>query len=704
MVAKKITKSQLELADLKGKIAAINKSQAVIEFDMTGKILTANDNFLTIMGYELKEIIGQHHRMFAPEGVADSQTYKNFWRELNLGHFESGEYKRIGKGGKEVWIQASYNPIFDVNDKPIKVIKYASDITAQKLVTADYMGQISAINKSQAVIEFDMTGKILTANENFLSTLGYNINEILGHHHSMFAPEGVADSQTYKNFWRELNQGHFESGEYKRIGKGGREVWIQASYNPIFDLNGKPIKVVKYASDITAQKLLTADYTGQIAAIGKSQAVIEFDMTGKILTANENFLSTLGYNINEILGQHHSMFAPEGMAETPVYKNFWAQLNLGHYDSGEYLRVGKGGKEIWIQASYNPILDLNGKPFKVVKYASDITEQKQAEIQKNIDLKAYQEEVDELVSLCSKGQLYARGNVSHLALSWQPVMKGINKIIDVVAAPIINLQQNSNESKGYAEALRLASERLEEHSIETLRKSNAINDEVQVQESQMSSLASAAEEMTSTINEISSNVQASTSVAAEAMIQVEKTHGLIDGLRTSSKEIGKIVSVINNIAEQTNLLALNATIEAARAGESGKGFAVVANEVKSLAKDTSSATFEISDKISTIQGSSNNVIVAMSDVVQYIKKINESLVSIAAAMEEQACTINEISMNITCNTTASENISVNMKDVKASMEGTGSVVTELSGISMSLGILVEGLQESISLFSMDEKK
>lgn len=354
-------------------IKSLNKSQAVIHFDPSGVILDANDNFLKAMGYSLDEIKGKHHSMFACPDYAQSAEYKGFWANLRSGHFDSGEYKRLGKGGREVWIQASYNPVFDSAGRVTKVVKFATDITARKLQNADYQGQISAISKSQAVIHFDLDGNILDANENFLKTMGYSLDEIKGRHHSMFAEPDYAQSAEYKNFWVKLRNGHFDSGEYRRLGKGAREVWIQASYNPILDMNGKVFKVVKYATDITARKLRNADFTGQIDAISKSQAVIHFNLDGTILDANDNFLTTLGYSLDEIKGKHHSMFVDPAYARSDEYKAFWDSLRSGRFDTGEYRRFGKHGREVWIQASYNPIFDMNGKPFKVVKYASDIT-------------------------------------------------------------------------------------------------------------------------------------------------------------------------------------------------------------------------------------------------------------------------------------------------------------------------------------------
>jgi len=242
-----------------------------------------------------------------------------------------------------------------------------------KLSQAELLGQVAAINRSSAVIEFGLDGTILYANDNFLHAMGYAREEILGRHHSMFVDSGYRDGAEYRAFWEKLRRGDFDAGQYKRVAKGGREVWIQASYNPVLDARGKPTRVIKFATDITEQKLKAADYQGQLQAVSKAQAVIEFQLDGTIITANENFLKTMGYSLEEIRGKHHAIFVDPVQRDSAEYRVFWEKLGRGDYDAGEYRRVGKGGVEVWIQASYNPILDMNGKPFKVVKYATDIT-------------------------------------------------------------------------------------------------------------------------------------------------------------------------------------------------------------------------------------------------------------------------------------------------------------------------------------------
>jgi len=356
-------------------VEAIGRSQAVIEFAPDGTILSANATFLAVMGYAESEVVGRHHRIFVDPEEARGADYEAFWQRLRQGEFQAAEYRRIGKGGREVWIQATYTPIPGIGGRTARIVKFATDVTARKLRDADQAGQIAAIHRTQAVIEFDLQGTILTANQNFLDAMGYTLAEIQGRHHSLFMEPAEAAQEAYRQFWRRLARGEAQAAEFRRLGKGGREVWIQATYNPILDPAGRPVKVVKFATDVTARKLADADRAGQIAAIDKSRAVIEFDLAGTILSANANFLATMGYGLDEVVGRHHRMFVDPADAASEAYREFWARLGRGEAHTAEFRRLGKGGREVWIQASYTPILDHSGRPRKVVKFATDITEE-----------------------------------------------------------------------------------------------------------------------------------------------------------------------------------------------------------------------------------------------------------------------------------------------------------------------------------------
>jgi len=459
--------------------------------------------------------------------------------------------------------------------------------------------KLAALDKSQAIIEFQMDGTIVTANKNFLDTLGYSLEEIRGKHHSMFVEPSHRDSADYRTFWEDLRRGHFRAAEYKRIGKGGKEVWIQASYNPLLGRDGKPFKVVKFATDITAEKLKSAEYEGQLKAIDKAQAVISFDLDGTILDANQNFLDTLGYRLDEIRGQHHRMFVEPGHRESSEYRAFWDALRQGRFQAAEYKRIGKGGKEIWIQASYNPIFDMSGRPFKVVKFATDITAQ----------VKDRQQRME--------------------------AQKGIDAELGSITGAVSQASEQATSAAGAS----------------TQTSSN------------VQAVASGAEELAHSVAEISRQVVHALEITNEAVTQADHTNSTITTLLAATQKIGEVVDLINSIAAQTNLLALNATIEAARAGEAGRGFAVVASEVKNLATQTSKATDEIGAQIAEVQSTTKEAVGAISGISQTIARINEISTNIATAVEEQEAVTRDMSANMQVAAAGVETITRGMNEI-----------------------------------------
>lgn len=373
-------------ASVIGLLAALERAQCVIEFDLYGKVIRANPLFLKSMGYELAEVAGSHHSMFCEPAYAQSKEYDLLWDQLRSGSVVEGVYKRVKKGGEGIWLQATYNPVLNEDGAPIGVVKLATNVTEARQQQADYAGVLAAIHHSQAVIEFDTKGRILAANQNFLDAFGYRIEQVVGQHHRMFCDAAFARSPDYLALWDRLSRGEFESGRFRRVTSSGGDIWIQSSYNPVLDLSGNPYKVIKIATDITQEMRASADTKGKLDAIALSQAVIEFDMQGNILTANANFLRTMGYSFEEIQGKHHSMFCGDELVKSQAYRDFWADLGDGKYKSGRFKRVGKHGAECWIQATYNPILDIDRKPYKVVKFAMDIGQQvaREAAITKNV--------------------------------------------------------------------------------------------------------------------------------------------------------------------------------------------------------------------------------------------------------------------------------------------------------------------------------
>jgi methyl-accepting chemotaxis protein len=688
------------LRDSTGQLAAINKAQAVIEFNMDGTVLTANENFLKTLDYTLDEIRGKHHSMFLPPAEIAKPEYRQFWTNLNEGKYQSGEYKRIAKGGREVWIQASYNPIVDGNGKPFKGVKYATETTAAKLKNADYEGQLAAISKSQATIEFDLDGRVLTANDNFLKTLGYTLEDIKGKHHSMFVDPAYVASPEYRQFWAQLNRGEFSAGEFKRLGRGGKEIWIQASYNPINDLNGKPFKVVKYATDITATKLRNADYEGQLAAIDKAQATIEFDLNGNILKVNENFLNAVGYSKEEVIGKHHSMFVDSETVASSEYRQFWTNLKAGQYLAAQFQRVGKAGREVWIQASYNPIYDVNGKLQKIVKYASDITEAKQRQMKMEADIaerhrqdaRAAEEMKVKVAQVLEVVNAVADGNfditVPDLGNdSVGQVARALDVAVGSIKTALLSVQSVSDTVASAASQMTSAS--------------NEISKGAQHQASSLEETASSLEEITSTVKQNTDNAQQARQLANGSRDIAEKGGAVLtDAIKAmgeinqSSTKIADIITTIDEIAFQTNLLALNAAVEAARAGEQGRGFAVVAAEVRNLSQRSALAAKEIKsliqDSVRKVENGTalvNQSGKTLEEIVGSVKRVTDIVAEIAAASKEQLTGIEQVNKAVSQMDRVTQN--------------NASQTEEMAGTSESLLSHSQELRELVGKFRLE---
>ena len=235
--------------------------------------------------------------------------------------------------------------------------------------------KLAAISRSMAMIEFTPDGIVLDANENFCSAMGYSVEEVRGKHHRIFCEEAFYRSEEYARLWRDLARGEPVSGTFSRLNKSGKEIWLEASYMPVYGPDRQVSSVIKIASDISARVYEEHENESMLAAIGRSMAVIEFTPDGKVITANDNFLKTMHYSLNEIVGQHHSLFCHRSESESPNYRAFWASLNRGEYHSHRFERKDKFGHMVYLEASYNPLFDTKGRLYKVVKFASNITEQ-----------------------------------------------------------------------------------------------------------------------------------------------------------------------------------------------------------------------------------------------------------------------------------------------------------------------------------------
>ncbi len=545
-------------------------------------------------------------------------------------------------------------------------------------------GMFDAINRVQAVIEFGLDGTTQHANENFLNAMGYSLDEVRGKHHSMFVEPAYRESAEYKLFWEKLGRGDFDAGQYKRLGKGGREVWIQASYNPVFNAGGKPVKVVKFATDITEQKLKDADYEGQIAAISKAQAVISFSLDGKILDANENFLKTLGYTLDEVKGQHHAIFVEPAYRQSAEYKAFWEKLGRGEYDAALYKRVGKGGREVWIQASYNPIMDLNGKPFKVVKYATDIT----ASTMKSHALQQAVKELQHVIESAQSKDLTGRIPLAGKSDEVEALCRGVNGLIGTMAGVISNIKKSVRE--------------VSNASAEISTSTTDLSQRTEEQAASLEQTSASMEEMAATVKKNAENAQQANQSASGTQVVadrggevVAKAVDAMARIEESSRKISDIIGVIDEIARQTNLLALNAAVEAARAGEAGRGFAVVASEVRSLAQRSSQAAKDIKDLITNSNSQVkdgvdlvNKAGAALTEIVELIKKVAQVVSEIAAASAEQATGIEQVNKALT-----------QMDEVT---QQNSALVEENAATAKTLEQQAKTMDDEVSLFQVEQ--
>ena len=441
---------------------------------------------------------------------------------------------------------------------------------------------------------------------------------------------------------------------------------------------------------------LFADYAGQVAAINRSQAVIEFDLEGTIITANQNFLTTMGYSLDEVKGRHHSIFIEASHKTSVEYSQFWRDLNDGRFKAGEYKYVAKGGKEVWIQASYNPILDLNHKPIKVVKFATDIT----AQVHAREDLKNKVNLMLAVLAAAAKGDLTREVPVS----GQDPIGQmgdALSQLLASLRKSMISIKKNSVSLASASEELSAVSNQLSSNADQTAVQANVVSAASEQVSSNTQTVATGIEEMSASIKEIAKNATDAAKVATSAVKIAETTNTTIGKLGESSAEIGKVIKVITSIAQQTNLLALNATIEAARAGEAGKGFAVVANEVKELAKETAKATEDISHKIEAIQSDTKAAVCAIGKIGTVINQINDISNTIASAVEEQTATTNEISRNIAETSKGTSEIAHNINAVAETAKSTNEGASNSLRAAQELAQMAATLQQIVNEFSID---
>lgn len=535
---------------------------------------------------------------------------------------------------------------------------------------------LDALSKSLGLIEFDMRGHVVDANDVFCRILGYDRSDLKGQHHRSFvAPEDAA-AASYRDFWPKLARGETAFGEFRRISKSGQEIWLRASYNPIRNRKGNVVGVIKQATDITDERRRQKEIEAKMTALSRIQAVIEFLPSGEIITANDNFLSAMGYELSEIVGAHHRMFIDPAEAQSPDYVEFWLRLNRGEPVSDDFKRIGKGRKEVWISASYNPVFSPSGEIIKIIKFANDVTDRVRA------------------VNAISNGlSALAQNDLTcHLAEPFSPVFEPLrqdfNDSISQIGSTLRSILESSDGIRRGTDEISVASDDLSRRT-----------------ETQAANL----EETAAALDELTANVRKTAEDAAHANDAVSIARGdalrsgeivgsaisAMDSIEQSSRQIERIIGVIDEIAFQTNLLALNAGVEAARAGEAGRGFAVVASEVRSLAQRSAEAAKEIKTLIST-SGEQVGLGVklvketgsALDRIVEQINNVNSLVSNMTNSVKEQSTGLGEV------------NVAVGQMDQVT--QQNAAMVEETAAASRSLADETVSLNRAVSQFRLNK--
>jgi len=642
---------------------AVSASHMVLRLSPDGTILDANDMFCSILHVEQADAIGKSYTHFVR--TKDHEEATQLLKSVGNGDIKNVIAARITSDSQEIWVDITYTPVSGHETPCDHILFLGREISDFHLRRRDNRSQVDAVARSLAVIEFDLEGNILQANDLFLQTTGYTLDEIKGQHHRMFMPEDEKNTAEYVDFWKRLGSGASEKGQVRRVDKAGNTLWLEATYETLIDPEGRPFKVVKYAFDITKTKDLEADSRNQIDAIQKVQAVIEFNPDGTIRRANDIFCTAMGYAESEIVGQHHRMFVDPAYAQSEEYRDFWKDLRSGKSCSDQFKRFGKGGREVYIRASYNPIRNAAGEVVKIVKFAVDTT-----------IFQITAQTMQHGMECMANGDLSVRLNqdLGELDMIRTEFNEAVSKMESVLTSVINKSSEINEETKSITAATNELAGRTEQQAS-TLQES-----------------AAALEQLSASVRNSAETALGARSQAKSAKDQTEQSAQVVseaveamDAIADSSRQISSITDVIDDIAFQTNLLALNAGVEAARAGDAGRGFAVVASEVRALAQRSSEAAKEIAELITSSTKQVDRGVKLVGDtgttlhkIADAVNGIHSSVEQISNSSQEQSAGLSEMNAAISQLDQATQQNAAMAEETNASVHSLTQSVADMS--------------------------
>lgn len=656
---------------------------AVITINQEKEIQFYNKSAEKMFGFSKDEVMGANVKIIVP---LEHRVSHDGYIDANI---ETGKDKVIGserileatrKNGERFWISLSLSKVELAEG--YQFTAFIKDVTQQRENKIKAEAIQMAVNTGWASIEFKPDGTIISANDNFVKTLGYSSSDdFVGKHHKIFCDDDYIRSREYDQFWKDLANGNVKEGEFGRVKKDGEIVWINASYTPVKNNEGEVYKIIKIANNITQMVEDRANANAVKTAVDTAWASIEFKPDGTIISANENFVKTLGYNNeSDIIGKHHRIFCDVAYQRSHEYKQFWADLADGIPQEGEFMRMGKNGQEIWVQACYTPVADASGKIYKIIKIATDITERKNVikDINRVVDLASNEGDlsarldtasaegdykllgdsinsllntisepiyaIKELVKGLAKGDiseqflLDVNGDFKELGDAYNEaqgnlneLLGNINEIANLISVSSEELLTKADQMQGTtqesASAIQQMAEGAQEQAIQTDEVSKLVENVLNVANNtaeKSDSINKAAEMGQKSANEGLVTIRKVVENMLEIQASASVTSQSIVILTDRSEEIARTLNVITDIAAQTNLLALNAAIEAARAGDAGRGFAVVAEEIRKLAEDSRKSATDIERVITDVQKDISSASKAIDSMDNSVKSGNQA--------------------------------------------------------------------------------